>query len=108
MRKIVRRVLRRGGHSEDSIDEAENGLEALDILRAGATDLVISDWHMPAMTGIELLHHIKAEGIVVKFGFVTVDDTGEKREQAINEGALFLLPKPLTQHSFQEFVAKLL
>ena len=108
MRKIARRVLRRAGHSEDSIDEAENGWEALDIIRAGATDLVISDWHMPVMTGIELLHHIKAEGIVVKFGFVTVDDTAEKREQAIAGGALFLLAKPLTQHTFEEFVAKLL
>ena len=108
MRMIVSRVLRQAGHGESNLEEAENGQVALDIIRAGAPDLVLSDWNMPVMTGIELLNHIKAEGIVVKFGFVTSEHTQEMREQAIAGGALFLLTKPFTPDAFQEVLSTIL
>jgi two-component system, chemotaxis family, chemotaxis protein CheY len=102
MRMIVSRVLRQCGHGESTIDEAENGQIALDLIRADKPDLVLSDWNMPEMTGIELLRSLNAEGIEVPFGFVTSEHTPEMREQAIAGGARFLLTKPFTPDSFTE------
>lgn len=107
-RMIVSRVLRQAGLDESTLEEAENGQEALDIIRAGTPDLVLSDWNMPVMSGIELLRTIQAEGIVVKFGFVTSEHTPDMREQAIAGGALFLLTKPFTPDSFQEVLSAIL
>ncbi len=105
MRMIVSRVLRQSGFGEATIEEAENGKEALDIIRAGVPDLVLSDWNMPEMTGIELLRSLQSENIAVRFGFVTSEHTPEMREQAIAAGAQFLLTKPFTPDSFQEVLS---
>lgn len=108
MRMIVSRVLRQAGHGDDAIEEAENGLQALEIIRAGVPDLVLSDWNMPEMTGIELLRTLRSEHIAVRFGFVTSEHTPEMREQAIEAGAAFLLTKPFTPDSFSEVLTSTL
>ena len=108
MRMIVSRVLRQAGYGESILEEAENGQDALDIIRAGVPDLVLSDWNMPVMTGIELLRTLQSEGVAVKFGFVTSEHTPEMREQAIAAGALFLLTKPFTADSFQEVLSTII
>jgi len=108
MRMIVSRVLRQAGHGDDTIEEAENGAQALEIIRAGVPDLVLSDWNMPEMTGIELLRTLQAEKIAVRFGFVTSEHTPEMREQAIAAGALFLITKPFTPEGFQEVLSSTL
>jgi two-component system chemotaxis response regulator CheY len=105
MRMIVARVLRQTGYGDSTFEEATNGAEALAAIRASAPDLVLCDWNMPEMTGIELLHALRAEGIDVRFGFVTSESTAEMREQAIAGGALFLIAKPFTAQSFEDVLA---
>jgi two-component system chemotaxis response regulator CheY len=102
MRMIVKRVLRQAGFGDATIVEATNGAEALDHLRANsAPDLVLSDWNMPVMTGIELLQALRDEGISVPFGFVTSESTDKMREQALAAGALFTIAKPFTPDVFE-------
>lgn len=101
MRMIVLRTLRQAGYGDHTITEASNGVEALEILRADPHDLVLSDWNMPEMSGIELLGAINAEGIEVKFGFVTSEGTAPMRDRARDGGALFLIAKPFTVESFE-------
>ncbi len=96
MRMIVRRALRQANIVEHSVDEAANGEEALEKLRAGAFDLVLADWNMPQMNGIELLKAIKSSGISVHFGFITSEGTGDIRGLATENGAEFLIVKPFT------------
>jgi two-component system chemotaxis response regulator CheY len=60
---------------------------------------------MPEMTGIQLKDALNAEGIDVRFGFVTSECTPEMRERAIAAGALFLLAKPFTVDTFQEILS---
>lgn len=102
MRMIVRRTLRQAGYGNHDIEEAENGREALDKIRGAAPDLVLSDWNMPEMTGIELLEQLGADGPKVKFGFVTSEGTPEMRARATGAGALFLIAKPFTAENFQQ------
>lgn len=100
MRMIVMRTLRQAGYGSAEIREAGNGSEALALIRADAPDLVLCDWNMPELSGIDLLSRLNTEGPKVRFGFVTSEGTDTMRERARQEGALFLIAKPFTAETF--------
>ncbi len=102
MRLIVRRSLRQAGFEDLEVREAGNGKEALEALAQGLPDLVLSDWNMPEMSGIELLGQITAQAIQVKLGFITTEGTPEMRQTAAAAGALFLVAKPFTPESLRD------
>jgi two-component system chemotaxis response regulator CheY len=102
MRQIVIRTLRQAGYDDHDIIQAENGREALDLVRAESPDLVLSDWNMPEMTGIECLEALRASGSQVPFGFVTSEGSPEMRAKAANAGAMFLIAKPFNEDTFKE------
>jgi two-component system chemotaxis response regulator CheY len=98
MRMIIRRELRSGADIDDVV-EAESGAAALDAIRGGGVDLVLSDWNMPEMTGIELLESLRAEGWTGPFGFITSESGQSTRTRAFDAGASFLVTKPFTGDS---------
>lgn len=102
MRMIVKKTLRQAGYGDHPVREASNGKEALDVIAEWPPDLVLCDWNMPEMSGIELLRALRAQGVSIKFGFVTSEGTGEMRQTAMDEGALFLIKKPFTPEAFKE------
>ncbi len=107
MRQIVVRTLRQAGY-DWQVREAANGAEALEAVREDEPDVVLSDWNMPEMTGIELLRRLRAEGFETPFGFVTSEGSAEMRETADEAGALFLIAKPFTAESFREVIEPVL
>ena len=102
MRMIVTRTLRQAGFGEHEYLEAENGAEGLAQVGAESPDLVLSDWNMPEMNGIEFLQALRAGGDTVKFGFVTSESTDAMRDLAAESGALFLIAKPFTADTFSD------
>jgi two-component system chemotaxis response regulator CheY len=102
MRLIVMRTLQQAGYANQTFIEAANGQEALSAVKTSAPDLVLLDWNMPGMSGLEVLQQLKAEGSAVKVGFVTSEGTPEMREKAKAAGALFLITKPFTVESFRK------
>lgn len=102
MRMIVQRTLRQAGLGDHAVAEAANGAEALELIHRDAIDLVLSDWNMPTMSGIELLGALRAEKSPVRFGFVTSEGTAAMRTQATEAGAEFLIAKPFTPESFAQ------
>ena len=102
MRMIVRKTLRLAGFEGHEFSEADDGLKGLAAIKASPPDLVLSDWNMPNMTGIELLESLTKDGIKVKFGFVTTEATPAMRARASGAGASFLISKPFTPESFKE------
>src|SRR5882672_8175505 len=101
MRMIVRRSLRQAGYDQIVITEACNGVEALNSVKEAPPDLILCDWNMPVMTGIELLRNLKEAGCPSAFGFVTSESTDDMRGTALNAGALFLVTKPFTSESLK-------
>jgi two-component system, chemotaxis family, chemotaxis protein CheY len=101
MRMIVKRTLRQVGYGAATVNEASNGKEALESIQAERPDLVLSDWNMPEMSGIELLQEIKARSMPVRVGLVTSQGTPEMQQRAKDAGALFLLTKPFTPEAFK-------
>ena len=102
MRQIVIRTLRQAGYDDHDIVEAEDGAVALAKVGSERPDLILSDWNMPNMTGIECLEALRASGSQVPFGFVTSEGSPEMREKAANAGALFLIAKPFTEETFRD------
>jgi two-component system chemotaxis response regulator CheY len=101
MRDMVRRTLLRTGFSHLHVREAENGSEALAQLANGEPDIILSDWRMPEMNGVELLRELRARGSAVKFGFITSEAATEPmREKAFEAGAQFILERPFSVQRF--------
>ncbi len=102
MRQIVIRTLRQAGYDGHDIVEAEDGRDAYDKVQSEQPDLVLSDWNMPNMTGIECLQALRSSGSTVPFGFVTSEGSEEMRGRAADAGALFLIAKPFNEETFTE------
>ena len=96
MRRIVRNLLQDLGYS--NIEEAEDGQDALNKLRAGEFDFVVSDWNMPNLDGLELLKTIR------------LDPAEAKRENIIaaaQAGANGYIVKPFTAATLEEKLGKI-
>lgn len=102
MRRIVTRTLRQADFDVSEVSEASDGKQAYEMVMADPPDLVLSDWNMPEMTGIESLRAIRAAGSDVLFGFVTSEGSDDMRAQARAAGAAFLIAKPFTADTFRE------
>ncbi len=107
MRRIVARTIGQAGYEGNEIIEAENGSQGLKIAREQNPDLILSDWHMPEMTGIEFLQALNTANLDIPFGFVTSENTDQMVEQAAEAGAIFLLVKPFTTEDMAQALGQL-
>jgi two-component system chemotaxis response regulator CheY len=101
MRMLVQRAIRQAGYRSLSFGEAENGVEALATMQKEKPKLVLSDWNMPEMSGIELLKALRTEGNKTPFGFITSESSAEIKNLAMSNGASFLLTKPFNPDDVQ-------
>lgn len=102
MRLILKRALRQAGYGRHATIEAQDGAEALQLVEQQRPDLVLSDWNMPVMDGLEFLTALRAAGNKVPFGFVTSEQTPEMRERAKAAGATFLIAKPFNKTKIEQ------
>jgi two-component system chemotaxis response regulator CheY len=106
MRRIVRNLLKELGYA--NVDEAEDGVIALQKLRADTFDFVVSDWNMPNMTGIELLRAIRADDALkhLPVMMVTAEAKKENIIEAAKSGASSYIVKPFTAATLDEKLKK--
>jgi two-component system chemotaxis response regulator CheY len=108
MRRIVRNLLKEIGYS--NIEEAEDGAIALNMMRSGKFDFVVSDVNMPNMTGLELLKNIKSDDRLktVPVLMVTAEARKEDIVAAAQNGAAGYIVKPFTRATLEDKVHKIL
>jgi two-component system chemotaxis response regulator CheY len=110
MREIIRKVLQEMGYEPFNIQEANDGATALPLLQMGSFDMLITDWNMPKLPGIELLRAVRAEPRLAKLPVLMV--TAEvKREQIIaatQAGVNGYIIKPFTAAALAAKVQKIL
>ncbi len=106
MRKIVKNVLRQ--ISIENVVEADNGKHALTVLQTEPVDLIISDWMMPEMTGIEFLKVCKGDEEKKKIPFIMVTAEGQKDSvmEAIKSGVDNYIVKPFTPDKLKDAIDK--
>jgi two-component system chemotaxis response regulator CheY len=107
MRRIVKNIMKQLGFAK--VEEAENGQDALDKLRAEPFGFVISDWNMPVMTGIDLLRAIRADDKLkdIPVLMVTAEAQKENLVEAIKAGVSNYIVKPFTAEVLQEKMNKI-
>jgi two-component system, chemotaxis family, chemotaxis protein CheY len=106
MRKIVKNVLKQI-HLENTL-EAENGKKALELLNKEAVDLIISDWIMPEMAGIDFLRACKADPRLKNIPFIMITAEAQRDNvlEAIQAGVDNYIAKPFTPDKLQDAINK--
>ena len=105
MRRILCKTLARLGFSHTS--EAANGHAALEQIKAAPVDLVIVDWHMPGMSGIELVRAIRSTPATqqVPVLMVTANAAPDDIVRAAQSGITSYVVKPFTGETLARKVA---
>jgi len=108
MRKVIRNLLKQVGY--ENIAEAEDGVTALKALKSQKIDLIISDWNMPNMTGIELLKEVRADEELkpTPFLMVTAEALQDNVIAAVKAGVSNYIVKPFTAEVLNEKIKKIL
>ena len=106
MRRIVKGVLKQLGFS--NIVEAEDGTAALDALKKEKVGLIVSDWNMPKMTGLDLLKAVRSDEGLKETPFIMVTAEGQKENviEAVKAGVSNYIVKPFTPETFNEKLEK--
>ena len=106
MRRIIKTLLDQLGYK--NIDEAEDGKEALNKLKAQKYDFVITDWNMPNMTGLELVQEIRKEPDLKHLPVLMVTAEAKKENviAAIKAGVNNYVVKPFTAETLKEKIEK--
>jgi two-component system chemotaxis response regulator CheY len=107
MRRIVRNLLKELGYSD--VDEAEDGVQALQKLRNEKFDFVVTDWNMPNMDGLELLKAIRADATLSSLPILMVTAEAKKENiiAAAQAGASGYVVKPFTAATLDEKLSKI-
>jgi two-component system, chemotaxis family, chemotaxis protein CheY len=107
MRRIIKGVLKQLGFS--NLIEAEDGEAALKELRKEKVGLIVSDWNMPNMTGLELLKAVRADSSLKSIPFLMVTAEGQKENviQAVQAGVSNYIVKPFTPETFNSKLEKI-
>ena len=109
MRRIVRNLLVELGFTNALIQEADDGVSAMATLKQQSFDMVVTDWNMPNMTGIDLLRAIRAEpalkGLPVLM--VTAENNRDQIIAAAQAGVNGYIVKPFTAVTLKEKLDKI-
>jgi two-component system chemotaxis response regulator CheY len=109
MRAMMRKALDLSGHPSEEILEAADGVEALELLRAGKASLVLADIHMPRMTGIELIEQMAKDPTLRQLPVVVVSsDAGPQyQEKLLALGVRAILRKPFRPEQVRAIIRNL-
>ena len=110
MRSIIIRTIKASGFSDTEFLQAGNGKEALDILEREWVDLVVTDYNMPDMNGMELIQKMKSDEILnaIPVLVITTEGSQQKVHEFLEKGASGYVKKPFTPETIRTHLANIL
>ncbi len=110
MRGVIKKVIRSSGFNVGNFFEAANGTEALDVINEEWLDIVLTDYNMPGMNGLELLEAMKKNELFssIPVVMVTTEGSDERVEEFIQKGAMEYVKKPFTPQEIKEKLNRIL
>jgi two-component system chemotaxis response regulator CheY len=105
MRKITKHHLSQLGFSK--IIEAANGTEGLKKLDEEKIDLILCDWNMPEMNGLQFLHTLREKNKEIPVIMLTTVSTQEEVLAALKAGATSYITKPFTRDDLKEKIQQI-
>ncbi|MCF6246060.1 MAG: response regulator [Desulfobacula sp.] len=108
MRRILKNVLKQLGFK--NLVEADDGTTAWEILERQQIDLIIADWNMPKLTGLELLKKVRASALHKTIPFLMVTAEAQKQQvlEAVQAGVSNYVVKPFTAEAIDNKLEKIL
>jgi two-component system chemotaxis response regulator CheY len=108
MRRIIKNSLKAIGYND--VIEAENGQVGLAKIQNEGVDFVITDWSMPVMTGLELVHAIRQNPLTKALPILMVTAVGQKEEivQAVGAGVSGYIVKPFEAETLHQKMQQVL
>jgi len=102
MRRVIKKILK--GIGLKNVMEAENGMEAWEFINKQNFDLIICDWHMPKMKGLDLLEKIRLSEKYADLPFIMVSAEGKKDSilQATEKGVTSYITKPFSADDLEK------
>lgn len=110
MRQIIKNNLKQLGFEQSNLVDAEDGEQALRKINEDEVDLVIADWNMPKMTGIDLLKAIRSDGALKELPFMMVTSEADKEKimEAVQSGVNQYIVKPFNATQLEEKIKEIL
>ena len=108
MRRIIKNTLQKLGF--ETILEAGNGVEALEVMSKNKVDMVVTDWNMPEMDGLTFVKAVRAKEEYKDLPILMITTEAAKEDilTALRSGVNNYVVKPFTPETLQEKVFKLL
>lgn len=103
VRTMVSDLLAELGHA---VVAAENGLEAVDLCEREAPDLLVLDFLMPKLSGLDAIHRLRARGVRAPAVLLTAISDGSIRAMEGAEAVDVLLEKPVTRRRLERAIAR--
>lgn len=106
MRLVIKKMIEQAGLFMSTVLEAENGLQALDIVEKNKLDIIFSDINMPVMSGLEFVYELKSRGNQVPIIMVTTEGSRDTVLEAIQNGAVGFIKKPFYPKMMKDILDK--
>jgi len=110
MRSVIKKALGAAGYGGSEILEAQNGQEALEMMRHNWIDVVLTDYNMPVMNGLDFILKAKKEDLFSDIPFIVVSTEGneDRISQFMKSGAAGYVTKPFTAESIRDVMVPIL
>lgn len=110
MRTVIKRTLLAAGYGSAEVLEASDGNEALKLMENTWIDLIMTDYNMPGMNGLEFLKKVKAETLFQKIPVVGISTEGNdlKIKAFMDAGAAGYITKPFTPEAVRDVIIQTL
>lgn len=110
MRSVIKRTLKAAGYGSSEMLEAPNGKEALKLMEDAWIDLIMTDYNMPEMNGLEYIKTVKAGEISKDIPVVVISTEGndDKIKEFMDAGAAGYITKPFTAEAVRDLIVNIL
>ena len=110
MRSVLKKTFKAAGYSDSQFYEAANGKEALDLVKDKWIDIVITDYNMPVMDGMEFIKELKKDDTFKDTPVVIVSTEGSqsKIDEFMKQGAAGYITKPFTPETLRNTIIDIL
>ncbi len=108
MRKIIIKAITEGKFGNANITEASDGAEGLKVFDPNKFDLILADWNMPNLNGIEFIKKVRERPTSKKIVIImiTTEGSASKMEEAMNNGVDNYITKPFTAVQLEQKISK--
>jgi two-component system chemotaxis response regulator CheY len=110
MRSVIKKTIRIAGYGKSAFHEADNGKAALELMEHEWIDIIITDYNMPVMNGLEFIKAVKDNELFKDIPVVVISTEGSEARvrEFIDSGAAGYITKPFAPETIRDLITSLL